>query len=73
MFRAIYSAATARTEVQGADGEVYKSQAFPINRGVVQGDITSPLYFVLALEFILRTHDKHPDKGLPFFGDQHVH
>jgi hypothetical protein len=30
---------------------------------VVQGDITSPLYFILALERILRTHDKNANKG----------
>ena len=33
------------------------SDPFPIKRGVVQGDVTSPLYFVLALELILRKYD----------------
>ena len=68
MFRAIYGAATAITEVQGIDGETIKSDAFPINRGVVQGDITSPLYFILALELILRTHDAQPGKGIELLG-----
>ena len=68
MFRAIYSAATAVTEVQGTDGKKVMSDAFPINRGVVQGDITSPLYFILALELILRTHDTHPEKGVELLG-----
>ena len=40
--------------------------SFTINRGVVQGDITSPLYFILALELILRRHDQFPDKGVTF-------
>ena len=46
MYRAIYGAATAVTEVQGTDGEKILSDTFPINRGVVQGDITSPLYTI---------------------------
>ena len=66
MFRAIYGAATAVTEVSGVDGKKLLSEAFPIHRGVVQGDITSPMYFILALELILRTHDARPDKGVQF-------
>ena len=29
---------------------------FPINRGVLQGDVTSPLFFIMTLELILRRH-----------------
>ena len=36
---------------------------------MIQGDITSPLYFILALELILRTHDNIRGKGVRF-GDQ---
>ena len=68
MYRAIYGSATARTTVEGIDGKIEVSEAFPINRGVVQGDITSPWYFIIALELILRTHDTHTDKGVPFGG-----
>ena len=53
IFRSIYSAASAVTEVEGPDGEAILSDAFPVRRGVVQGDVTSPLYFILALEAIL--------------------
>ena len=35
----------------------------------MQGDITSPVYFILALEAILRAHDTHPHKGVPFGGE----
>ena len=42
------------------------SEAFPIDRGVVQGDITSPLYFILALELLLKTHDTSTNKGVDF-------
>ena len=72
IFRAIYNAATARTEVEGTDGKKIFSDVFPIRRGVVQGDITSPIYFVLALELILRTHDRHARRGVDF-GGQRVH
>ena len=68
MFRAIYAAATARTEVEGVDGKHELSEAFAVNRGVVQGDITSPWYFILALELILRTHDLQPNKGITSCG-----
>ena len=45
-----------------------KSDFFAIDRGVIQGDITSPLYFILALELILRRHDKVADKGVTLAG-----
>ena len=57
MFRAIYKAASAFTTVKGVDGEEVKSPSFPIRRGVVQGDVTFPLFFILALELLLRRHD----------------
>ena len=34
---------------------------------MVQGDITSPLYFILAREHILRLHDTRADKGVPLW------
>ena len=68
MYRAVYAAASAYTSVPSADGKQVKSDTFTINRGVVQGDITSPLYFILALELILRRHDNFPDKGVPLAG-----
>jgi len=64
MFRAIYNATSAVVRVSSTDGKYILSQPFPIRRGVVQGDITSPIYFVLALEMILREHDKLADKGV---------
>ena len=68
MFRAIYGAANAVTKTNGTDGETFYSESFKIRRGVLQGDITSPIYFILALEAILRAHDNHPKKGVPFGG-----
>lgn len=71
LFRAIYKAASAVTKVSSTDGTEVKSKPFPIRRGVVQGDITSPLYFILALELILKTHDNIEGKGVQF-GDRQV-
>ena len=68
MFRAIYGAANAVTKVNDTDGSVSYSDSFPIRRGVLQGDITSPVYFILALEALLRKHDSNPRKGVPFGG-----
>ena len=71
MFRAIYEAASAVTRVQGTNGSTTYSDSFPIRRGVLQGDITSPIYFILALEAILRDHDCQ-QRGVRF-GNQLVH
>ena len=68
MFRAIYGAANAVAKVNDIDGSVSYSDSFPIRRGVLQGDITSPVYFILALEAILRRHDNNPRKGVSFGG-----
>ena len=68
LFRAIYDAASAVTNVASTDGEEVTSEPFNICRGVIQGDITSPLYFILALELILKEHDTNPNKGVNFGG-----
>ena len=64
MFRAVYAAASAHTTVSAPDGKTVKSDVFQIRRGVVQCDITSPFYFILALELIMRRHDAFPGKGV---------
>ena len=64
MFRAVYRSAAAYTTVSAPDNEQVKSDCFAIRRGVVQGDITSPVYFIIDLESILRRHDARTDKGV---------
>ena len=54
MFRAVYKAAVAFTTVAGTDGKQIRSETFDISRGVVQGDVMSRLFFIMALELILR-------------------
>ena len=68
IFRSIYGSATARTKVKSIDGQVVLSEKFPVRRGVIQGDLTSPIYFIIALEAILRRHDNINGKGIDFDG-----
>ena len=59
IFRAIYAAATGVVRVNGSNGKRIYSAAFNIGRGVIQGDIISPILFILALDQLVRTHDVH--------------
>ena len=70
LFRAIYNRASSVTKVASTDGSEVMSSPFPIRRGVVQGDITSPLYFILALELILKRHDVATEKGAVLGGER---
>ena len=63
MFRAIYRSATARTAVEGIDGETILSDLFPVKRGVVQGDVNSSMYFILALALIMRIRHATRQRG----------
>ena len=58
IFRAIYSAAAGVARVGGTDGQYVFSGAFSVDRGVIQGDIISPVLFVLALDQLIQTYDK---------------
>ena len=64
MTRAVYATAPAFTTVPDAEGKCVKTDAFAIKRGVLQGDIISSLFFILALEYILRWHDNMQGKGV---------
>ena len=52
VIRAIYKSATGAMKVPNADGTYTLSETFPVDRGVVQGDIVSPLCFIIALHRI---------------------
>ena len=63
MFRAIYAAAEGTARVRGLNGKQLYSATFETRRGVIQGDIISPIFFILALEQLLRVYDTAP-KGV---------
>ena len=58
MFRAIYEAAKGMVRVNGVLGQKIFSEIFNIGRGVVQGDIVSPILFILALDNLIQLYDK---------------
>ena len=58
IFRAIYRAATGIARVRGTDGVYNFSGSFKVCRGVIQGDIVSPVLFILALDQLVQTVDR---------------
>jgi hypothetical protein len=58
MFRAIYAKASACVRVTDSAGQRMCSDMFPVDRGVVQGDIFSPVAFILALAVVMMRHGK---------------
>ena len=60
LFRAIYAAAEGMARVKDLDDRHIHSEVFSIRRGVIQGDIISPIFFILTMEQIFRIHDQSP-------------
>ena len=64
IYRAIYKEAAAFTSVPSHDGKKVSSDTFGIRRGVLQGDITSPVFFIIVLDLIANLYDVTPmEKG----------
>ena len=61
--RALFAAATGAVRVRQADGSVDTNATFNIARGVLQGDIFSPIAFVACLDRVFRLHDV-PNSGV---------
>ena len=57
IFRAIYQAAQGAARIRSVDGKVYISKTFDVKRGVIQGDIISPILFILALDQLVQQVD----------------
>ena len=57
MFRAIYRSAAGTARVNGLDGKKLFSKTFKVSRGVIQGDIISPIFFILALDQLFQERD----------------
>ena len=62
MFRAIYAAAEGTVRVKGLfiPGDKVYNKSFKVRRGVIQGDIISPIFFIVVMKQIFRVHDKSP-------------
>ena len=56
--QAIFAAATGVVRIRQQDGGVVTSEPFNIERGVLQGDIFSPVCFIAGLDRIFRLYDQ---------------
>lgn len=56
LVKAIYDSAKVRVRLQSQGGNKSYSRSIPVNRGVIQGDVPSPVCFLVALDRILREH-----------------
>ena len=63
VIQTIYSAASGCVRIQKPDGSEECSGTFNIARGVLQGDIFSPVAFITGLMHIFKTHD-NPNAGV---------
>ena len=57
LFRTIYAAAQGTARIQGEDGTISMSKFFEVRRGVIQGDVMSPVLFILDLDQLIQTVD----------------
>ena len=63
MVQAIFAVATGCVRVRNPDGSVDDSAPFDISRGVLQGDIFSPVAFIASLMQTFKCYDI-PDSGI---------
>ena len=52
------------SRVTGADGARVVSREVPIRRGVLQGSLISPVYFIVALEYVFKMADPGGTHGV---------
>ena len=57
IIQAVFAAATGIVRVRLPSGTNVMSETFNIERGVLQGDIFSPVSFIAGLDKLFRTHD----------------
>ena len=55
--QAIFAAATGVVRIRQADGSIALSKPFNIARGVLEGDVFSPIAFIAGLDRIFRRHN----------------
>ena len=54
--KAIYESAKVRVRLQCPGGKKAYSRSIPVKRGAIQGDIPSPICFLVALDKLLKDH-----------------
>ena len=54
--KAIYESAKVRMRLQCPGGKKAYSRSIPVKRGAIQGDIPSPICFLVALDKLLKDH-----------------
>jgi len=65
----IYQSAAVQVRIQETSGERKFSRQIPVRRGAIQGDIPSPVYFLVALDKLLKEHGGGPNTGIPLTPD----
>ena len=63
LVKLIYDSAAMRVRIQEVGGKKSYSRNINIRRGVIQGDIPSPVCFLVALDKLLKDHGQL-DKGI---------
>ena len=60
----IYERAAVQVRIQEASGERLLSRPIPVRRGAIQGDIPSAMYFLVALDKLLKDHGGNVSSGI---------
>ena len=61
----IYQTAAVQFRIIETRGEKKLSRTISIRRGAIQGDIPSPVYFLVALDKLLKNHGRIEESGIP--------
>ena len=64
LVKAIYDSAKVRVRLQEPGGVKSYSRNIDVRRGVIQGDIPSPVCFLVALDKLLKDHGNPPNSGI---------
>jgi adenylate kinase family enzyme len=72
LIKMIYVSALVRVRLQEPGGEKSYSRNVAVNRGVIQGDIPSPICFLVALDKLLKDHGNPPNTGIQVTDTLHL-
>ena len=61
----IYQTPAVQVRIIKTSDEKKLSRSISIQRGAIQGDIPSPVYFLVALGKFLKDHARIEDSGIP--------